>query len=285
MRAGYSTRDVARLLGVPARRVYWFADAGFVEPRRDDGTLRFSFQDLVILRAAQGLLAAEIPPHRVKSALARLRRQLPGGRSLAAVRITADGGQIVARDGAEVWEPESGQHQIPFADYAEFQPFAVAELAERAAPFGRRALAEAERRGDLDAEEWYELGWELEATALEEARAAYRRALATDPAHPDAHLNLGRLLHGEGDLAAAETHYRAAESARPGDATAAYNLGVVLQDLDRLDEAVDAYRRAVAADPTLADAWFNLAGLYSRLGQPMLALQSLKAYRALAPPG
>ena len=282
--AGYSTDDVARLLGVDPRRVRSFVAAGFLAPRRKGRAYRFSFQDLVILRAAHGLLEAGIPPQRVQSALARLRRQLPRGRSLAAVRISPEGGQVVVRDGAEVWEPESGQRQLPYPDFAGFEGFAVAELAERAAPHARRAVAEAERRGDLDAEDWYEVAYDLEATALDEAERAYRRALRLDPAHADAHVNLGRLLHAAGDAAAAEGHYRQAAALRPADPTPAFNLGVALQDLGRPREALAAYRRAVASDPAFADAWFNLAGLHSQLGDPRAALRSLKRYRDLVRP-
>ena len=83
------------------------------------------------------------------------------------------------------------------------------------------------------AEGWYERGCDLEEPAPAEARAAYRRALELAPEHPDAHVNLGRLLHEAGDPAAA--HYRSALAARAGDATAEFNLGVALEDLEQRD--------------------------------------------------
>lgn len=135
--------------------------------------------------------------------------------------------------------------------------------------------------GSGTAEDWYELGAELEATAVADAKEAYRRALALDPEHFDTHLNLGRLLHEEGRLRAAERHYRAARGLRPGDATAAFNLGVVLQDRGRLRQAVEAYRAAIASDPECADAYFNLAGLYDELGKQAVAIQNLKRYKHL----
>ncbi len=281
-RAAYSTRHVASLLGMPEGRVRSFVAAGFLDPVRGArGAWRFTFQDLVILRTAKELDEAGIPPHRVRTALARLRDQLPRGRPLAAVRVTAEGGQVVARDGREVWEPQTGQRPLPYRDFERFAGFAVAELAERAAPLGRDAVAAAEERRDLDAEDWYELGYELEASAVGDAKTAYRRAVGLDPTHADAHLNLGRLLHEEGDLAAAEEHYRQAVAHRPRDATAWYNLGVVLQDRGRPAEALTAYQRALAADPALADAHFNLAGLHSQLGDRAAALRHLKSYKAL----
>jgi len=282
LRAAYSTHQVAALLGLSERQVRSFVSAGFLTPARGArGAFRYTFQDLVILRTAKGLCAAGIPPHRVRSSLARLREQLPRGRPLAAVRVTAEGGQVVARDGREVWEPQTGQRPLPYRDLEQFAGFAVAELAERAAPLGREAVAEAAERRDFDAEDWYELGYELEASAVGDALTAYRRALDLDPTHADAHLNLGRLLHEEGDLAAAESHYRQAAAVRPGDATALFNLGVLLQDAGEPQGAVVAYHRALDADPALADAHFNLAGLHSQLGDRATALRHLKSYKAL----
>jgi tetratricopeptide (TPR) repeat protein len=275
---GYSTREVARLLDLSPAAVRAFARDGLVAPRRDArGGYRFDFQDLVVLRVARELAAAELPPRRVRRALAALRRQLPAGRSLSAVRIAAESGAVVARAGGEAWEPASGQRVLDFD---------LVEPAGRAGPVAHRPAAAVERRAERAgapsrAEEWYELACELEAADPAGARDAYRRALALDPGHADAHLNLGRLLHEAGDPAAAEEHYRAAVARRPEDATAAFNLGVALQDLGRPEEAVGAYRRAIAADPACADAYFNLAGLYDELGKRATAIQNLKIYKAL----
>lgn len=274
---GYSTREVARLLGVAEERVRALMRATALAPRRGArGTFLFSFQDLVVLRAAQGLLAAQIPPRRVRRALARLAEQLPRGRSLATVRIAAEGGRVVVRSGGEAWQPDSGQHVLDFE---------VAPLAAAAAPFSQRVAAELSGRQDLDADEWFAMGCELEATAPEAAKDAYARALALAPIHPDAHLNLGRLLHEEGDTRAAARHYREALAARPDDAIALYNLGVALHDLGQAPAAVEAYQQALIADPACADAHFNLAGLYEQLGDNANAIRHLKAYKALVGKG
>ncbi|HEX5759095.1 MAG TPA: tetratricopeptide repeat protein [Thermoanaerobaculia bacterium] len=270
---GYTTRDVARLLGASEERVRSFVRAGFLEPRRGaHGGYLFSFQDLVVLRAAQGLLDGGVPPRRVRRALARLQEQLPRGRSLATVRIAAEGGAIVVRAGGEAWIAESGQQVLDFE---------VAPLAAAAAPFSERSYAAARERGDLEDDDWYDVACELEVTAPDAAKDAYRRALALDPEHPDAHLNLGRLLHEEGDAAGAAAHYRRALAARPGDVTASFNLGVALQDLDLPREAIAAYEQALAGDPTCMDAHYNLAGLHEELGEAAEAIRHLSAYKKL----
>lgn len=276
---GYPTSEVARILGLSTRQVRSFVHAGFLSPRRGPrGAFRFSFQDLVILRAAQGLREAKVPTRRIKTALARLAGQLPSGRSLAAVAISAEGGEIVVREGGVAWEPVTGQGVLDF-------DFEVAELARKAAPLAPRAVEEAEELGDYGADDWYGLAWELETTSPADARQAYRRALELEPRHADAHLNLGRLLHEEGELQQAERHYRQAAEGRPEDPTAHFNLGVVLQDLDRREEALRAYRLALEADAEYADAWYNLGHLLEELGEKAAAFRSLKHYKELVEGG
>jgi tetratricopeptide (TPR) repeat protein len=271
---GYTTEEVARLLGLSPVQIRSYTRAGFLSPARSRrGDLRFSFQDLVLLRAAKGLMAARIPTAKIRGSLRRLKQQLPRGRALSELRITAEGHRILVRDGAVAWNPDSGQLVLDFD---------VASLAQRAAPLARRQAAAARRVEDeLDAEQWFELGLELEVSAPAEARDAYRRALELDPHHADAHVNLGRLLQ-EGERAEeAETHYRAVLVDHPGHATAWYNLGVVLEDMRRSNDAVKAYEQAVAADRRLADAYYNLARLYEQAGKRAAALRNLSKYRLL----
>ena len=216
---GYAAKDVAKLLGLTPTQVRAFARSGFLQQgRASRGEFRFSFPDLVLLRAAKGLAEARIPLARITRALRKLRQQLPAGRPLSAVRITAEGDRIVVHDGATAWNPESGQVLFDFA---------VSELATRAAPLARRAAQAArDAEADMGADEWYDLGFDLEAVDVSEARDAYRRALELDPHHADAHVNLGRLLQEGGEAAQAASHYLLALAVRAKDATAWFNLGI-----------------------------------------------------------
>ncbi len=273
---GYTSRDVARVLGLTVAQVRGFARDGFLTPPPGRGVrsrLQFSFQDMVILRTAKALVAARIPTRRIRRALKKLRQQLPRGRSLAELRIVAEGDRIVVSDGYTAWNPESGQFNLDFA---------VSDLATRAAPIARRAAQAARAaEGDLDADDWYELGLEMEAVDAGEARDAYRRALELDAHHADAHVNLGRLLHEQGMIEEAERHYRLALRENPDHATAAFDLGIALEDLDRPADAIEAYRAALVTDPRLADAHYNVARLYEKVGKKAAALRHLSIYRRL----
>lgn len=260
------------MLAITPGRVRSYAT--FLSPARGArGEYRFSFQDLVLLRTVMGLVAARVPPVRVKRSLKKLRERLPRGRPLSSVRISTDGKDVAVREDGSLWNPDSGQVLFDFG---------VADLATAAAPVARRNAAEARAsERALDADAWYDLGCDLEAVAPAEARDAYERAVALDPSHADAHVNLGRLLHAGGEVAAAESHYRVALAGSPAHPTASFNLAVALEDLGRLDEAIAAYERAVEADPLHPDAHFNLARLLEKAGRKAAALRHLNAYRKL----
>jgi tetratricopeptide (TPR) repeat protein len=182
----------------------------------------------------------------------------------------------VVRDGGAAWHPESGQLLIDFD---------VREVASCVASLLRSAgQGEGDERGEPErvAGDFYEWGCDLEPDAPGEALAAYGKALELEPAHAAAHLNLGRLLQAQGDLAAAEGHYRQALASAEHAALAAFNLGTVLEDRGRRDEALSAYRSALDAEPTLADAHFNAARLLEARGQKAEALRHLATYRRLA---
>jgi len=257
---GYSTREVAEVLGVSPAQVRAYARSGLLEPERGPRQqYRFSFTDIVLLRTA-------------RRALERLGEQLPAGRPLSAVHISAEGDRVVVRDRDKVWEPETGQVTFDFS---------VEELASKVEPFAPRVAAKHGRMSPTDADGWYDLGVDLEAVSVSQACAAYEEALQLDSGHAEAHLNLGRLLHEQGSLGAAEERYRKARDLEPGNALAAYNLGVVLEDRGRLEDAGLAYREALDADPDLAGAHFNLAGLCERSGDVAGAVRHLAAYRRL----
>jgi tetratricopeptide (TPR) repeat protein len=274
---GYNARDVARMLDLSVGQVRSYARAGLLSPDRGPrGEYVFSFQDLVLLRAAKSLLAAHIPSHKVRRALERLRLQVPEGRPLSGVQIAADGDRIVAREGDSVWDPDSGQSEFNFSTAEEHQTVTAHGRPE---PPEQKPPPESDEH--LDPDDWYALGTDLERAAPDHAREAYRRTLELDPHHVDARINLGRLLHETALFAAAEANYRVVLAAHPDNAIALFNLGVTLEDLDRDNEAMELYRQAIGVAPEYADAYYNLAQLVEAAGDTESALGYLKTYRDL----
>ncbi|MBD2072115.1 CHAT domain-containing protein [Leptolyngbya sp. FACHB-671] len=84
----------------------------------------------------------------------------------------------------------------------------------------------------------------------------------------------GRTLAARGRLNEAIAAYRRAIQIDPNLAVAHNNLGIVLARRGRLQEAADAYREAIRLDPNLANAYNNLAEVLQDLGQPQEAEQA-----------
>jgi tetratricopeptide (TPR) repeat protein len=279
--SGYTAQDVARLLGLTPGRLRAYLRSGVLTPDRGArGELRFSFQDLSLLRTAEGLVRDRVPPRHVHSALRKLRASLPEARSLTGLQLGAVGNQVVARDGAARWQVDSGQVLFDF----DGGPGLAGELLPALSELPARRAGEAPPGGDVvppSLDELYELGCDLEETDPVHAEASYRQVLERAPHHADAHINVGRLLHERGDLAGAEEHYRAALEERPDDPTATFNLGVALEDGSRVAEALEAYERALALNAQNADAHYNAARLYEKGGDYGASLRHLRAYRDL----
>jgi hypothetical protein len=145
----------------------------------------------------------------------------------------------------------------------------------RKAASARSSLAQRKRR---QATAHFERAFALEASDPGAARDAYRAALDLHAGHLEATINLGRLMHLDGELAAAELVYLAAAER---SALLSFNIALLFEDLQRDDEAARAYLAALALEPTLHEAHFHLSVLHERRQRPREALKHLLAYRRL----
>lgn len=270
---GYTTREVAEVVGLSTSKILSWTRSGLLTPQRGPrGAYLFSFQDIVLLRTARDLLTQDVPARRVREALEALREQLPVGRPLSAVHVSAVGDRILVQDDDAVWEPSSGQLQIDFD---------LVDVAEAAAPVARPASEARADEDSMSADDWFNTALDLEAVTSDEAIAAYQKALALEADHADAHLNLGRLLHEGGRVQEAESHYRNATKADPDSGRAFYNLGVALDDQGLGSGAIEAYEAALRLDEDLAVAHFNLSRLFEAEGRRPDALRHLAEYKRL----
>jgi tetratricopeptide (TPR) repeat protein len=267
----FTIRSTQDLLGLSRTVITGLIAAGFVTPARGRrNEYRFSFQDLVLLRTAVELQAAQVPPRRILSSLRRLRASLPAEVPVAGLRITAVGNEVTVREGRSQWQADSGQLVFDF----ELAPAkGSVTFLPRAA--GRNAAYDETPEGA------FRTGESLESTDRAGAEAAYRRSLQLDPDFADAYLNLGALLCEAKRCREAVALYDEAIRRCPKQALLHFNRAIALEDLGRLSDALASYNTCLRLDPGLADAHFNAARLHEQRGDGKQAVRHLSAYRRL----
>lgn len=231
----FGVREVEKLLRLPRSTIRALVEAGFVTPGRGPrNTLRFSFQDLIVLRTAQALAAAKVPAKRINRALKELRRHLPEAMPLSGLSIDAVGDRVVVKEGAARWQAESGQYLLAF----EGDP-ATGALKVIAPPVEGALEDQIDRGYDLH-----------EAGRYQEAEAAYRKALEVHGPDALVFYNLGVLLEDMKRKADAIEAYQAALNVDPLMADGHYNLALLCEKLGKAQEAIRhmaQYRRLTAA--------------------------------------
>ena len=283
----YSMRDVERVLQLPRSTLQGLVRLGFVRPTR--GARRqylFSFQDLIILRAARALMQANISRRRIRSSLGQLRERLPEAVPLSGLAICAVGDRVVVREGANHWQADDGQYLLGFEVSVQNGILQMIEhKQERAAAPARGRTSVVEVQVEVDqpvaADDWFTEGMRLENVDPAAALAAYAHAAEADPDNSSAWINWGRLLHESGKPRAAEKVYRDALEHCGADSLLLFNLGVALEDMGDKEAALEAYHAAVSEDPNFADCHYNLARLYESAGKTQHAIRHLGQYRRL----
>ena len=271
----YTTAEVARLFELTESRLRSWARQSFLAPSVRRGRRRFyTFQDLIGVRVAKGLLDAGVPSRDVKLSVAAIRDALPKViRPLAELRVVAEGRAMVVRDEHGAFEPLTGQRVIDFRVDS-----LRADVVERLRP----APTDSARRNAYAA---YLDGCRLdedEATYAD-AEVAYREALRLDPTFVSAMTNLGNLRYRIGDERGAVALYEKALALDPEQPEAHYNLGFIEFEKGHLTVALPFFEKAVVLDPGFADAHFNLASVLDQLGRESEARRHWQIYLELEP--
>jgi predicted O-linked N-acetylglucosamine transferase (SPINDLY family) len=117
----------------------------------------------------------------------------------------------------------------------------------------------------------------------DQALANYRQVLALTPGNADVHHNIGVLLFGLGELAAAESQFATVLRLAPGHVPAALALGRTLFGQGKFAESEAAFARASGIAPDSIEALHNLA--FARIRQQRLAdaIEPLRRARIIAP--
>jgi tetratricopeptide (TPR) repeat protein len=266
----YGLRELTRILTLTPRRA---GQLRRLELLRGDS--RYTFRDLLALRAAGALLDAGASVRQIRAALDALRRRNPAlEQPLAELRLTVEGDRLIAQSDRVRFDPRTGQMVLAL-DSGGLEAAASATLATGLV---RPMAPPAEQ-----AETWFERAseWDGDPAHWEDAIGAYQRVVSIDPTYAAAWNNLGLLLHRMGRHDEAGTAYAAALKQDPHCCEAAYNLGSLHEDQGAIEDAIGDYRTALELSPDYADAHFNLAGALARSGRDGEAIKHWQRYLEL----
>ena len=121
-RPALATGDVVRVIGVSRRQLQYWAETELVAPsaRTPGGHRRYTFADLVALKAAKQLIDAGVSVQRIRSSVGALRRILPQVRHpLSELVLVATGDVVLVLREGSAFEALSGQEWI--LEVAQFQ--------------------------------------------------------------------------------------------------------------------------------------------------------------------
>lgn len=116
-----------------------------------------------------------------------------------------------------------------------------------------------------------------------DAQAQFEKALAIDPAFPDAHVARGTAYLEEGKPAEAIAAFKKALEADPDRAEAHHGVGVAAHRSQNYDEAIASLKRAVELKPDFAEAWYAMKATYEALKKFEAAVEALNKAVALNP--
>lgn len=111
----FRTQDVVRALGLSRRQIQYWAKTGLVVPsaRTPGGHHRYSFADLVALKAAKRLIDAGVSLQHIRRSVEALATHLPSvDRPLEELVIVANGDVLVVFDRGMVFETLTGQEWV-----------------------------------------------------------------------------------------------------------------------------------------------------------------------------
>jgi len=264
---GHFTREeVLRLVGITPQQITRWERLRLVEPQAAQGRAEkvYTFADLVSLRTLKQLTGQGISETRLLDALQALSRQLGGAEvSLAKLRISSSGRNLVIEYDGKTLEPLSGQLLLKFEA-------------------GATKLRSMRKR---NAGEWLALALESEGdpSLRPQAIDAYQHVVKLAPNWVEPHINMGTLLYEQGEVLQAAESYRRALALDPANALAHFDLGSVLDELKKFGDASHHLREAVRLKPDYADAYYNLARVLEELGAYGEARSHWRRYLELDP--
>jgi DNA-binding transcriptional MerR regulator len=267
----YRREDVRRIADVTERQLRSWEKQGLVEPQET-----FGFSDLLALKTLKKLRELNITPKQIQRAITSLKTRLEDiDHPLAQLRITAEGRKITVHVGGHMMEPISGQLLLDF-DSREIEKL-------RSFPVKADSAVLQSEEKERVAEYWFQRGLALEETGapVEDAIAAYRKAIDSNPKASGALVNLGTIAFRMRRLKEAADYYARATEADPQYPLAHFNLGNLCDEQGNFEAARKHYLDAIRLSPRYADAYFNLALLCERNNEVLQAIGYWQTYLKL----
>lgn len=288
--------EVARLFELPEHKLRYWSQTGFIRPSvRRGGRVFYSFQDLIAVKVAKGLLDAGLPLQRVRRSLTALKMRLPEIESpLSSLRIRCEDERVLVGATEGTFDAATGQLLLDFEIAALERDVAeVRALPWVDAPTGTEAHA-VSTPGAVEpgvrprtAYDWFARGRELEARwdgrrhdapELRDAMDAYAQAVELDPDFAAAHTNLGSLYAEIDDLDAARDAFDAALRADPQQPEAQANLAELALRQGDAELAIEGFRQVLRDSPEYAEAHYGLARALLSVGGKAQALAHLERF-------
>ena len=261
----YGARDARNLYPrVTENHLRYLEKWGLIRPAAHSSTERFyTFTDLSTIKQLAGELERNVP---LKNALRALMAEHQGQLQLDFHASGTSPAKVVALQGRPSRKPsERPANPIPSGNAF---PFSDPQAALAAKYFIEGSRLDDGNEGKL-----------------EEAAAAYRKALVIDPDLVPAIVNLANIHYARDELIEAQALYERAIGLDPDCFEAHFNLGNIHHDLGRYEDALVCYRDAVALNGSYADAHFYLAVTLEKTGHSPEAKPHWRTYQELAPEG
>ncbi|MEM9175726.1 MAG: MerR family transcriptional regulator [Myxococcota bacterium] len=115
VRSQFKTREVVDLLDLSRRQLQYWAKTGLIEPseRTPGGHHRYSFDDLVALKATKRLIDAGVSVQKIRKSVRALQALLPQvGRPLSELVLVATGDVVLVFQDDTVFEAITGQEWV-----------------------------------------------------------------------------------------------------------------------------------------------------------------------------
>ncbi|HET9229629.1 MAG TPA: protein kinase [Thermoanaerobaculia bacterium] len=126
--------------------------------------------------------------------------------------------------------------------------------------------------------------WISVAEGYECARKAAERALALEPALPEAHARMAWIqMSYDWDWKRAQASYARALELAPSSSSALLGAGLLARYLGDLDEAIELHRRILQQDPLSGAAYHNLGWILHDAGRYSEAVEAYRSALELAP--